>query len=113
MGVIVSPQSSFGTVVKKVPFIEGAEVTFAEDISAELWQYFRSVLSGKQKDESIGERMFKAIVLDWNFFYKNEQGEEVKVPLTDEGLNKYISKRTQDWITEEIMAFFGKRESQK
>ena len=102
---IVSEKDAYGTVTEKVPFLEGAEVTFALDISAELAAHWRQVVKKTIKDEKITEKLFNALVKDWSFGYINENREQVKVPVTVDGMEKYLSARIQNWITKYMQDF--------
>jgi hypothetical protein len=92
--VNVLDRKILGERTKKVPWIEGAKVTFLNDVPGN----FTEQLEAKSKDKDIGATgagYWSAMqtVIDWNF--SGEDGK--KLPVNEESLRK-LPLKLQKWI---------------
>ena len=84
-----------GKVIKKVPFIEGAEVTFLGDVSGDFFERFNQKVT-ESGDADAGFWSVTQTVIDWNFCDdKNE-----KLLITADNV-KRLPLKLQKWLFKE------------
>jgi len=91
----VVAKESFGKIVKQVPFLQGAEVTFFTDVPGS----FGEQLEKKRKElGEVDAGYWSALetIAEWNF--AGEDGKEL--PLSVDSFKK-LSLKLQKWIFEE------------
>lgn len=95
MGLInVLSSDALGRIVKQVPFIEGAEVTFYGDVPGTFIQEMEQ-LQKDLGDREAGYALTVRTIADWNF--SNENGEKLVIEV--ENL-KRLPVKLQKWIFE-------------
>lgn len=106
--VKINDNTSFGTEVLKVPFIEGAELTVACDISKGQRNEMRIILDSKKKEsegkmvENMLDKMIKTYIKDWNL--ADEDGKIL--PISYKTLEDKFSSRLNKWIIKKVTDFF-------
>lgn len=93
--VNVLDKEQFGKITKKVPFINGAEVTFYQDVAGDFVDRLN------KKSDEIGESeagywSTTEIIADWNF----SDGKGTKLEVSQENL-KRLPMKLQKWILTE------------